>query len=187
MTNEALDRKGLSPEPSRLHPSLEGKVRIEPIRHGGIEKHDLLADITRKPVNIGETAQFMVERDEFSTLPESQPYNLVIARVDVMVPNPKGPLATTEEIDNARDEKGLQPIPAETLLHFLLQKGDQLQMHEWIVASMKPLAASDGNPFVFSVVRYDDGLWLVGYWAGPDGRWNPGYQFAFGLPQVNKT
>ena len=40
---------------------------------------------------------------------------------------------------------------------------------------------SDGNPNVFELERYDDGLWLDDNWAKPDNEWNPNNKFVFRL------
>lgn len=183
---ERLHAEGRLPEvfasePSRLHPSLEGKVRIEPLIIGGKSKKELLRDLGRKHVNIGSYAKQMVESADFTTLPEPQPRELVIGRVGDLVPNPKGHYATTEEIWASRDEKSLEPVSAETALHYLLQKGDQLQLGDTLWMSMKTIAASDGDPRVFRLARDVDGLWLRGRWTRPGRRWLPGYEFVFGL------
>lgn len=171
-----------APEPPRLHPSLEGKFRIEPITIGGKSKKELLRDLGRKHVNIGSFAKSIVESADFITLPEPQPRELVIGSVGDLVPNPKGTYATTEEIWAARDEKGLEPVPAEAALHYLLQKGGQLQLGDAIWMSMKTIADRNGRPSVFAVGRHDDGLWLGSRWAGPSGDWSPENRFACSLP-----
>ena len=52
---------------------------------------------------------------------------------------------------------------------------------EWVRIGMKQIAGSDGNPFVFSLERYDDGLWLDNRWAKPDDEWNSDHEFVFRL------
>lgn len=187
-----LQSQGLLPErfatePSRLHPPLEGKFRIEPITIGGRSKKELLRDLGRKHVIIGSYAKSMVESADFTTLREPQPRELVNGSVGDLVPNPKGVYATTEEIWAARDEKGLEPVSAEAALHYLLQKGDQLQLGDVIWMSMKTIADRKGYPFVFAVERDGDGLWLSSRWTKPSYGWDPEDRFAFGLPQVTSN
>lgn len=172
---------------ARLHPSLEGKVRMETLTIGGKSKEELLRELRQMRVNISSYAQSMVESADFTTLPEPQQRNLVIARVSDLVPNPKRSYATTEEIWTARNEKGLDAVSAETALHYLIQKGNELQIGDAIWMSMKTIVGRDGDPSVFEVGCDDDGLWLDGGWAGPSGGWDPGFRVAFGLPQVNNA
>lgn len=170
--------------PSRLHPSLEGKVRIEPLTIGGKPKEELLRDLERRYVKIGFDAESMVGNADFTILPEPQPRELVIGSVGDLVPNPKGTYATTEEIWTARDEKGLEPVPAEAALHYLLQKGAQLQLGDAIWMSMKTIADSYGHPDAFVVWYSDGGLLLDSYRPRPSDNWRPEHRFAFSLPQV---
>lgn len=183
---ESLHSQGLlperfTPEPSRLHPSLERRVRVETLIEGGKSREEFLLELRRKPVGIASYARRMVESADFTTLPESQPREIAIGKVEVLVPNPKGRYATTEEIWASRDEKGLDEVPAETALNYLLQRGDQLKLNEPIWMSMKTIAAFNGLPSVFYVVRRDEGLRLDDYWVCPDHGWSPGQRVAFGI------
>ncbi len=187
---EELHSQGLlpevfAPEPFRLHPSLEGKVRIETLTIGGKSKKELLRDLGRKHVNIGSYAESMVESGDFTTLSEPQPRELVIGSVGDLVPNPRGTYATTEEIWAVRDEKGLEPVPAETALDYLLQNGDKLQLGDVIWMSMKTIADRRSRPRVFGVGRGALGLWLYGRWTKPSHGWDPEGRFAFSLPASN--
>jgi len=176
-----------SPEPSRLHPTLEGKVRTESITIGGKSKEELLREPGRKNVNIGSYAKSMTDNPEFTTLPQPEARELVIAKVGDLVPSPKGTYATIGEIWARRDELGLEPVPAETAFHYLLQNADKLQPGDAIWMSMKTIAGRDGCPRVFAVGYDRDGLWLDGDWTKPSSHWGSGGRFAFGLPQVNKA
>ena len=53
----------------------------------------------------------------------------------------------------------------------------------WTVSRMtcRTNTDSDGNPNVFELERYDDGLWLDDNWAKPDNEWNPNNKFVFRL------
>ena len=46
---------------------------------------------------------------------------------------------------------------------------------------MKQIADSGGDPHVFSLARYGDGLWLYGYWTDPDPLWTLASEFVFRL------
>src|SRR3989344_1850930 len=53
----------------------------------------------------------------------------------------------------------------------------------WTVSRMtcRTNTDSDGNPNVFELERYDDGLWLNDHWAKPDNERNPNNKFVFRL------
>lgn len=180
--------EGFTPEPARLHPCLEGNLTHKWLLvNGGRSKQELLSTVSALTAGIGSNAQFMSESSEFTTQPESHTRELVVAPVGVLVPHPRGHYATTVEIEQARDEKGLEPVYAETAHQILLQHGDDLKVDDVIWMSMKPIAGRSGGPGVFGVARGRDGLWLYGYWAGPSGDWDPEDRFAFFLPQVTKA
>lgn len=175
-------RGRLPGEPSRLHPFLEGKIRIEPWTIGGKDGQTLLGELAGRGVNGLDRrsyARSIVENPEFTTLPEPQQIEVGILKVGDM--GIKKDYPTFAEIEARRDELGLEALPAEALLHYLLENGDKLQRGEIIVAGMKPIADSDGNPNVLNVERNTDGLWLNSNWANPDNKWNPDNQFAFSL------
>lgn len=175
-----------TPEPSRLPPSLEGKVRIDQLTIGGKSKQELLRQLEREHVNIGSYTKSMIESPNFTTLPEPQLKEIVIGQVRDLVPNSRGSY-TTEEIWAARDQLGIEPVPAETALHYLLQNGNKLQNGDAIWMSMETISDRDGDPRAFGVGRDSGGLWLDGAWARPSDGWYPDDQFAFGLPQVTKA
>lgn len=169
---------------SRLPSLLEGKARIEQVTIGGKSGKELLLELRKRKVSIGGYAEDMVKSPEFTILPELEQRELVVASVGDLVPNPKGPYATTEEIWAARDQLGFQEVPAETALHYLLQNGDKLKLRDAIWMSMKTLADRYGSPRVFAVGRNDYGLWLHSYWGGSSNEWRPDSRFAFSLPQA---
>ncbi len=169
---------------SRLPSLLEGKARIEQVTIGIKSGEELLLELRKRKANISAYAEDRVKSPEFTTLPELEQRELVVAGVGDLVPSPKGIYATTEEIWAARDQLGLQEVPAETALHYLLQNGDKLNNGDAIWMSMKTITGRHGNPRVFAVVRVSDGLWLSSRWAGPSNHWDPGSRFAFSLPQV---
>jgi len=55
----------------------------------------------------------------------------------------------------------------------------------WIVAFHEPIKDSDGDPFLLSANRADDGRWLDAYYGRPDGRWARDGGFAFAVSQVS--
>jgi hypothetical protein len=51
--------------------------------------------------------------------------------------------------------------------HLRLAYADQPK-DEWIRLAMETIVDSDGDPGVFALALYDDGLWLISYWFYPD-------------------
>ena len=185
-----------TPEPSRLHTSIEGKIRIEPWTMGGKDGQTLLGGLTGRGRKIGSYARSMVESLEFTTLPEPTTIEVGLLKVGDLgikkdYPTTADIIGTKDDVDEQGNsapfskgrinELGLELLPAEALLHCLLENGDKLQLGEPLIAGMKPIAASDGNPHVFHVERLDDGLWLGDSWADPDYEWGPDDRFVFGL------
>jgi hypothetical protein len=188
LQSQGLLPERFAPEPSRLPSALEGKARIEQVIIGGGKSgKDLLSELRKRKVNIGTYTEDMAKSSEFKTLPEVEQRELVIASVGDLVPNPKGTYATTEEIWAARDQLGLQEVPAETALAYLLQNGDKLNNGDAIWMSMKTIAGRDGHPLVFGVARVAAGCGSIGLWTEPSHYWDPRYRFAFSLPQVNNA
>lgn len=54
----------------------------------------------------------------------------------------------------------------------------------WIVTMHEPIKDSDGDLFLLSAYRFDDGGWLHAYYGNPDFRWFREYGFAFVVSQV---
>lgn len=178
MTNSRELPESFTPEPSRLRP-FEEKIRIEPWTIGGKDGQTLLGELVGRGRKIGSYARSVVESRDFTALPEPQEIEVGILKVgDLGI---KKDYPTFAEIEARRDELGLDPLPAEALLRYLIENGDKLQRNEPLIAGMKPIAASGGYPCVFWAVRRDDGLWLLVLWADPDNKWGPGLQFAFGV------
>lgn len=186
-TPQAPIREKTSKEHPRLHPSLEGKVQVEQLTIGGKSREKLLHELSKRGINVGSYARSMIESRDFTTLPDAQQKELVIGRVEDVVPNPKGSYATTKEIWAKRDEMGLESVPAEAALHYLLQNGDNLKLGDALWMSMETITDRHGDPYVFGVERRDGGLWLYSRGARPSSRWYPEYRFAFSLPQVTEA
>ncbi|MDP2648971.1 MAG: hypothetical protein Q8P19_03680, partial [bacterium] len=75
---------------------------------------------------------------------------------------------------------GLELCPADAGPNYRLKYRNQ-PLDEWIYIGMKQIIGSDGSPYVFKLVRGDDGLLLGDAWAGPDREWRPGSKFVFRL------
>lgn len=187
MTAEAVRLLKPTSESPRLHPSLEGKVDRFTLRVGGRSREDLLREARGKGINITSYALSMIENTAFTTLPGEQDLELVIPRIGLLVPNPRGRYATTEEYGLARDQIGLGIVPSETALQYLLQNADQLKLGEFLWMDMKPIADRDGNPDVFGVEHGGDGLWLNSAWTKPSDEWDPEARFVSSLPQVTEA
>ena len=79
-------------------------------------------------------------------------------------------------------ELGLDLVPAEAGPQLRRQYANQ-PMNEWMVMAMEPVAASDGNPRVFYVVRRADGQWLDTYYGNPGSLWFPENRWVFARRQ----
>ena len=71
LQSQGLLPERFAPEPSRLHPSLEGKIRIEHWTIGGKDGQTLLGELTGRGVRFSY-AKSMVGNSDFTTLPEPQ-------------------------------------------------------------------------------------------------------------------
>ena len=178
LQSQGLLPERFAPEPSRLHPSLEGKVRQETLTIGGKTSQELLGELTQGGFKIGSYARSMMESPAFTTLPEPQEIDLVRLHVRDLGINKKTP--TTDEIYGKAQELGLELCPAEVGPQYRLKYKDQPR-GEWVTVGMKQIAGSDGFPSVFRLGHDDDGLWLRGYWTKPGDEWNPGHEFVFSL------
>ncbi len=87
---------------------------------------------------------------------------------------------TTDQIYEKANSLGLDLCPAEVGPYQRLADKDQ-EMNTLYWIAMKQITDSDGHPVVFRLTRGTDGSWLLGRWAGPDGRWRPGYRLVFSL------
>lgn len=65
LSSEGLLPERFTPEPSLLHPTLEGKARTVELMIGGKSPKELLDELARKNVNISDYARKMVENPEF--------------------------------------------------------------------------------------------------------------------------
>ena len=178
LLSQGLLPERFAPEPSKLHPSLEEKVRQETITIGGKTSQELLSELTQNGINVGSYARSMMENPDFTTLPGPQQIDLV--RLQVRDLGIKKNLPTTDDIYKRAQELGLNLCPAEVGPQYRLQYNNQPN-GEWFVIGMKPITDSGGYPRVFALGRRADGLWLLGTWATPGRMWGPGREFVFSL------
>ena len=157
----------VSAETPRLHPSLEGKVQLEPVIFSGLSKKNLYEMVSQKVVDIDAYTREIVESSDILPSPESSHITLVDGKVGDLVPNPKGRLATDEELRVVHVNKGLKPVTVETFLHYILQYGDTIKPGEARWMYMEPRADRVGDPCLLGVERYGDGLWLRSDWTEP--------------------
>ncbi len=75
-------------------------------------------------------------------------------------------------------ELGLDLVPAEVGPELRLVYSDQ-PMNEWVLMGMEPIAVSGGNPRVFRVGRYEDGIWLYTNYGRPGFEWDPDNRWVF--------
>ena len=91
--------------------------------------------------------------------------------------------ATTAEIYQKAKELGLELCPAEVGPDLCLKYLDQ-PLNEWFLIAMKQIPDRDDYPYVFSLERSADGLWLDTNWAEPDRRRDPEDGFVFRLRKL---
>lgn len=167
-----------------LHHSLENKVTARWLGTGELTKQELLNVANRVPVNFGSIAKFLVDTPSFGMSPTPSAERLVIARADVLVPNPKGMYITSGEIERARNRKGLSPVYAEVALQLLTQR--MVSRGERIFMNMEPIIDQGGLPSILVVQNRDNNLWLLSRWTEPleaYKQWQPDSKIAFLLPE----
>lgn len=90
--------------------------------------------------------------------------------------------AHQQDIYQRAQELGLEICPAEVGPQLRLQYKDQ-SMNEWLFIGMEPIIDSDGDLYVFSVERGDDGRWLDGNYGRPDFFWRGLNRWVFLRPK----
>ena len=71
-------------------------------------------------------------------------------------------------------------VPAKKAIDMAIDAAEgkiKVEIGKPLVAIMDPIADSRGDPRVFGLGRYGDGLWLDAYYARPEYRWYSGVQF----------
>ena len=155
----------------------EKKIRREQIEIGGKTAKQLEKEIIDAGMQIDSYAKSILESKDFTMSKTKESADLV--RLTVADLGFKGN-ATTDQIYKRAEELGLELCPAEVGPQYRLQYTDQ-PVGDWVLIGMKQIAASDGCPYVFHVVRSEDGTWLHGHYAFPTREWYPDRQFLFRL------
>ena len=135
--------------------------------------------IEEKGMEVSNYAESMLKNPDFKVIGEHNDADLVEVSVGSLGFENGAEYA---DICKRAIELGLKLCPAEVGPQLRLQYKDQ-PMGEWLRVAMKAISDSDGNPSVFRVVRFDDGLWLVTHNGWPDDEWVPGYRFLFLRPR----
>lgn len=155
----------------------EKKIRRENIEIGGKSKEQLISEMEAAGINISDYAKSMMENRDF--VPGKTREEATLIRLTVGDLGFTGS-ATTDEIYKRAEDLGLELCPPDTGPNYRLKYKNQ-PLNEWVRIGMKQIADSGGDPDVFSLARYDDGLWLRNVWARPGIEWNPDDEFVFRL------
>jgi hypothetical protein len=152
----------------------EGMVKKMEAEISGKDGNQLEKELKEKNINISDYASDMLKK---ITVSKKEHLNLVRLTVkDLGFPNG----ATTDEIYQRGKELGLELCPADTGPNLRLQNSTP----DYMSIAMKQIAGRDGNPFVFNLHRYDDGLWLIDRYAKPSDWWDDFYEFVFRLRKL---
>ena len=168
----------------------EKKIRRENVEIGGKSAEQLISEMEAAGINISDYTKSMLKNREF--VPGKNPEEATLIRLTVADLGFKSS-ATTDQIYERAQILGLELCPADTGPNYRLKYRNQ-PLGEWIYMGMKQITDSGGDPHVFELVRYDDGLglWLNDYLARPDREWYSDVEFVFRLrkpptnPQYNK-
>ncbi len=156
----------------------EGRIKFDSVAVGGKDLNQLQRELSENKINISSYAEYMMRTGLSLTAGQSQNLDIVRLKVgDLGLPDD---YPTTDKIFKRAKELGLELCPADLGPNYRLQYKDQ-PMDDWFYVGMKPIADSDGDPYVFLLSRSVGGLWLSYRWAVPDDEWNPEYEFVFSL------
>jgi hypothetical protein len=153
------------------------KIRKENIEIGGKSRDQLIEELDAAGIQISQYALEMLRSQDFRPDKKSETANLIRLTVgDLGFQNG----ATTDQIYARAQELGLELCPPDTGPNYRLKYLNQ-PMGEYIYIGMKQITDRDGDPFVFNLVRGDEGLWLCRNWAKPGHFWASDYEFVFRL------
>ena len=155
----------------------EKKIRRESVEIGGKSAQELIREMEQAHINISNYAKSMLENREF--VPGKQSEEMTLIRLTVADLGFRTG-ATTEKIYERAEALGLELVPPDGGPHYRLKYQNQ-PLGEWVYMGMKQMADSDGDPYVFKLGRYVDGLWLDDDWAYAGREWDPGSEFVFRL------
>ncbi len=153
------------------------KIKRENVEIGGKTADQLIAEMEAARINISDYARFMLKSRDF--IPGKTKETVTLIRLSVADLGFKSS-ATIDQIYERAEALGLELCPPDTGPNYRLKHKGQ-PLNEWIRIGMKQIADPNGHPFIFDLVRYDDGLWLFYDWARPDNGWLPYDPFVFRL------
>lgn len=161
----------------------EGKIRKSQLEIGGKSAQELEQELVENKIYVSDWAKDLLHSPDFKTLPNPEQIDLVRLKVRDF-----GFFtgATTSEIYARAEDLGLELCPAEVGPHQRLKDTDQ-KLYDYYRIAMKQISDRSGDPGVFSLIHDDGGLGLYGIIAPPDGRWRPGGELMFRLPQVSES
>lgn len=157
----------------------EGKIRKMDTTIGGTPKEELVKELKKK-FQVSEFAEDMLKSKDFTVSKTKEQLKLIRLTVKDLGFS-QG--ATTEEIYKRAEELGLELCPAETGPQLRRQYADQ-PMYEYLYIGMKQISDRSGKPYVFKLLRNDDGSWLYDDWAKPEYRWHPDDEFVFAIRKL---
>jgi hypothetical protein len=138
---------------------------------------ELLKDIkAEEGMSVTSSVESILNSGEFTASPKGEIVNLVTLKVSDLGFKAT---ATYSAIVAKAKEYGLELCPKDTGPNYRLEYTDQPD--GWITIFSEAMAASDGNPRVFSLRRDGVAMELYGDWAGPDDLWSPDHEVVFRL------
>lgn len=151
-----------------------GRVEI-----GGMSKKELQQQLkTKLGTRISRWAQGLLNSRAFKVAEQQEQVDLVAISVAELGLSDG---ATTQEIYEAAQQRGLELCPAEVGPALRLQADTEDSLGQNLVIAMKPITDSDGLPHVFYLRRGDGEPWLLAIFARPDRRWHAITVFVFRL------
>ena len=157
----------------------EGKIRKIEAEIGGQSKEELIEEM-KTQFQVSSYAKSMLQNADFTVLKDKEQITLIRLKVRDLGFTEATPV---KEIYDKAEELGLELCPAEIGPQLRKQYLNQ-PLNEWLRIGMKPIAVSDGNPLVFYLERFEDGLWLHSIWAHPGSKWNPDSVVVFRLRKL---
>ena len=166
-------------EPTRSWREEDGVIYLPPLFSDGTTGPLWIPRLEKQGFRIEDYAKQVLRSPDF------KPTNGVTTEIAVL----KGVLfedndRSTKKIRAEADKRKLEKPNAELacLIREKFTDKDIEAMGLWyIVAMHEPINDSDGDPYLLSADRYDDGRWLSACDYRPDYRWFRGLGFAFAV------
>jgi len=156
-------------------PQEELEKRISTIEVGGKSGEELISEIERAGMKVGDHAKSILKSPEF--VPGEKPEQTTLVRLTVAdLGFTKG--ATLKEIYTKAKELGLELCPPDTGPHLRLQTPEQPLERASFVA-MNPIADSHGALSLFLVAHGRGARWLSSDWGSPERLCYPEDEFVF--------